>query len=130
MPMLRKISVLIAILILGACTQHYMIATNFHDHLRKGMTKQQFMEVWQNKNKNIVGGGCPTSSRNFTIGKDNWEILIYSVYEYSSVMHGNPRIDHHEYVAFKNGFLVEWGPGTIPLSLKTDPSVIHLESGQ
>lgn len=127
--MLRKISVLIVTLILGACT-HYLIATNFHDHLHKGMTKQQFMEAWQNKNKNIVGGSAPTSSRNFTSDKDNWEILIYSVYEYSSVKAGNPQIDHKEYVAFKNGLLEEWGPGTIPLSLKTDPAVIHLESGK
>jgi len=129
MPMLRKISVLLVALILGACTQ-YMIATNFHDHLHKGMTKQQFIEAWQSKNKSVVGGSAPTAARNFTSGKDNWEILIYSVYEYSSVESGSPRVDHKEYVGFKNGFLEEWGVGTIPLSLKADPAIIHLETGK
>jgi len=88
------------------------------------------MEAWQSKNKDIIGGAAPTSSRSFTTGNDNWEILIYSVYEYASVKAGNPRVDHKEYVAFKNGLLEEWGMGTLPLSLKADPTVIHLETAK
>ncbi len=113
---------------LCACA-HYMVATNFHQ-LHEGMTKQQFMETWQSKNKNVVGGDAPTSSRNFSTGSDNWDILIYSVYEYASVKAGSPRVDHKEYVAFKNGILEEWGVGTLPLSLKNDPAVIHVEASQ
>lgn len=126
MLMLRKLSVLILVVFLYGCT-HYMIATNFHDKLQKGMTKQQFIEAWQSKNKNIIGGSAPTAARNFTSGKVNWEILIYSVYEHSSVVSGNPKVDHKEYVAFRNGLLEEWGVGTIPLSLSSDPAVVHIE---
>lgn len=129
MRLSRTVAFLIAALLLSACT-HYMIATNFHDKLHKGMTKQQFVEAWQSKNKSIVGGASPTAARNFTSNGDNWEVLIYSVYEYSSVKSGNPKVDHKEYVAFKNGHLEEWGIGTIPLSIKTDPAVIHLETGK
>lgn len=127
--MLKRILALFGALLISACT-HYMVATNFHDQLHKGMTKQDFMDTWQSKNKNIVGGAAPTSSRNFTTGKDNWEILIYTVYEYASVKAGYPSVDHKEYVAFKNGLLEEWGVGTLPVSLKNDPAVIHLETGK
>ena len=127
--MSKKALVLIGTVMLSACTQ-YMTATNFHSSLNKGITKQQFMDAWQSKNKEVIGGDMPASSRSFTTGNDNWEILIYNVYEYASVKAGYPKVDHKEYVAFKNGLLEEWGIGTLPLSLKNDPEVIHLETGQ
>ena len=128
--MLRTSSNFVAALVFNACNAQYMITTNLHDHLRKGMTKQQFMEAWQRKNKDLIAGSAPTASRNFTTRNDNWEILIYSVYEYASVRAGRAIVDHKEYVAFRNGFLEEWGAGTLQLSLENDPAVIHLESAK
>jgi hypothetical protein len=124
---MKKILILIASLILSACAQ-YLLATNF-DKLHKGMTKQEFIDTWQNKNKKIIGGGTPTSSSKYTKGKDGWEILIYSVYKRASAEYGLAVVDHKEYVAFKNGLLEEWGVGTIPHSLKDDSSEIHFKPG-
>jgi len=114
--------------LLVACT-HYMTATNFHSSLKKGMSREAFMAAWQEKSAAIVGGS-PSSSRAFTLDGDAWEVLIYSVYEPASVSAGYPRVGHREFVAFKNGRLEEWGVGTLPLSLKTNPTVVNFESAR
>jgi hypothetical protein len=119
----------LAIFILAGCATQFLVATNFHDHLQTGMTKAEFIDAWQSKNPNIIGA-TPTSSRRFTHDGENWEILIYSVYEYGSIRAGRPSVDHKEYVAFRNGILEEWGVGTLPLSLQGSPTVIHVESGR
>jgi hypothetical protein len=126
--MKRIIFVLIVSLLTG-CADTYLIATNFQDSLHQGMKKEEFINAWQSKNRKMIGA-TPTSSRTFSHNNDRWEVLIYSVYEYGSVRAGSPKVDHKEYVAFKNGLLEEWGSGTLPLSLQADPTVIHVESGQ
>jgi hypothetical protein len=34
--------------------------------------------------------------------------------------------DHQEYVAIKNGLVEEWGTGTLPITLRQNPSQIDL----
>ena len=130
MGLTNRITVLVATLLLASCaTTQYMVNTNFHAHLEKGMTKQEFLDGWYGETIKILGGNVNLSSRYFTIGNDDWEVWIFGVYEHSSVRRGAARIDHKEYVAFKNGKIEEWGVGSLPVSLKGDPSLIHVESG-
>jgi hypothetical protein len=107
-----------------------MIATNFHQVLTKDMTKEQFNISWEQPTIKILKGNLQVSSRRFTVGEDQWEILIYNVYEYGSVKANRPRIDHKEYVAFRNGLLEEWGVGTLPVALQGKPEIIHVEPGR
>lgn len=112
---LNTIYLLLIVSIFG-CTQ-YMIRTNFHT-LYKGMSKEAFINGWQ-KNSNELGivGTNPVTSKSLYVEGDNWEIWIYEVYNEVSVNAGFPRIDHYEFVAFKNGYLEEWGLGIMPSSL-------------
>ena len=94
------------------------------------MTKEQFFASWEQPSRKALRGNMQVSSRNFLIKNDQWEILIYNVYEHGSVVSNYPRVDHKEYVAFRNNRLEEWGVGTLPISLKGNPEVIHVESGR
>ena len=126
----KNIVIAILTVLLASCATQYMISTNFHQSLAKGMTKEQFDASWvQPTNKNLKGN-MQVSSRRFTVGDDQWEILIYNVYEYASVRANHPKVDHKEYVAFRNGFLEEWGMGTLPVVLQGKPEIIHIESGR
>ncbi len=124
------IPLVIITMILASCSTQYMLATNFHETLRKGMTKNQFNKAWSQPTRQVLNGNLQVSSRNFELNGDQWEILIYNVYEYGSVKSNYPRVDHKEYAAFRNGLLEEWGVGTIPMTLQGNPEVIHVESGK
>lgn len=110
---------LLLIISVYGCTQ-YVIRTNFHT-LTKGMSKEAFINGWQAKtSKTGAIGSNPVMSKSIEVEGDNWEIWIYEVYNEVSVNAGYPRTDHYEFVAFKNGYLEEWGIGTMPSSLSQD----------
>ncbi len=115
---------LLCLLCLSGCA-HYMVATNFHT-LQRGMTKQQFLNGWQANSENFIGG-TPSSSRGFRLGDDLWEVWIYNVYNLSSVKGDVPYVDHQEHIAFKNGLLEEWGPGTLPITIRENPNKIEVD---
>jgi hypothetical protein len=122
-------TVMLVVLLSGCSSTYYLVNTNYSS-LYKGMTKEQFIVSWVQPTLKQVKGNLQGSSRQFTIGNDQWEVLIYSVYEFGSVRNGNPQVDHKEYIAFRNGRLEEWGLGTLPMSLQGNPNVIHVESGR
>ncbi len=121
--------IIVITIFLASCAQ-YMVATNFHEALNEGMTKDQFNKTWLQPMREALSGNLQVSSRSFVLGDDQWEILIFNIYEYGSVKSGYPRVDHKEYAAFRNDLLKEWGVGTIPMSLQGNPEVIHIESGK
>jgi hypothetical protein len=109
----------------SGCTQ-YMIGTNFH-MLQRGMTKAEFMHAWGEPAQKKFGvGGNPAASRTFRVGADIWEVWVYNIYNANSIINDNPFVDHREHVAFKNGLLEEWGPGTIPITLRENPNRIDV----
>jgi serine protease Do len=82
------------------------------------MSKEAFINGWQkNSNELDIIGTNPVMSKSLDVEGDKWEIWIYEVYNEVSVNAGFPRVDHYEFVAFKNEYLEEWGVGTMPLTI-------------
>lgn len=107
---------MLSIILSTGCAQ-YMIRTNFYT-LYKGMSKEAFINGWQkNSNELDIIGTNPVMSKSLDVEGDKWEIWIYEVYNEVSVNAGFPRVDHYEFVAFKNEYLEEWGVGTMPLTI-------------
>ena len=75
----KKLLVIVLSIFLSSCATQYLIATNFHQSLKKGMTKEQFLASWEQPSRKALGGNMHVSSRNFAIKNNQWEILIYNV---------------------------------------------------
>jgi len=113
------------VLIIQACSPtQYIVRTNFYG-LNRGMTKQAFM-TWKGMNKQTsekpAVGTYPISSKTFKHGNDLWEVWVFQVYDCTSYPSLGCVKDHVEHVAFKNGYLEEWGTGTLPITIRQNPN--------
>jgi len=111
----KGITILIIAISISACASSrdlYLTQTGFYG-IKKGATKEDFAKWWIEPNKRYRGAK-PVWQTILNEGGDTWEILVFDVYDAPSVLHGNPEINHQEYVAFRNGVLEKWGTGTQP----------------
>lgn len=124
---MKKTSIIIIglALFMQACSpMFYRTATNFYA-LNRGMSKQQFM-TWYNmdeqKNGKPVQGARPANAKTFKHGDDVWEVWVFKVYDCTSYPSLGCVVDHVEHVAFKNGYLEEWGTGELPITIRQNPN--------
>jgi hypothetical protein len=104
-------------LILSACgTTKYITNSNFYK-LQKGMTEQAFLE-WIKPNQ-IAVNGRPVSSKMFNYGGSEWKVYVFQLYNVNGSYAG---YSHNEFVAFKDGRLIEYGEGNLPLTLRQNPN--------
>lgn len=122
---MKKIALIFSlVLFIQACSPtRYTVRTQFY-LLNRGMSKQAFM-TWQGMNKQTrekpAVGTYPISSKTFKHGNDLWEVWVFQVYDCSNSYLGCLK-DHKEHVAFKNGYLEEWGTGTLPITIRQNPN--------
>ncbi|MCX6300959.1 MAG: hypothetical protein NTW82_02135 [Bacteroidia bacterium] len=119
-------------LLLSSCVTYYRVATDFYN-LRRGMTKQQFISWVQpsfiGENGKPMVGGRPSTTKTFKYGQDVWEVWVFDVY--TPVMNNFGGVaacvfDHQEYVAFKNDLVEEWGTGSLPITIRQNPTQFDL----
>jgi hypothetical protein len=121
---MKRIIIISVLLLTTGCAQ-YLLRTGFYN-LSEGMSKQEYLNTFQAHFNQMGCTGCqPSSSRTLRVNGDMWEILVYELYDASSLQTGYPRVDHHEFVAFKNGKLAEWGNGNMPISIQQNPNIIN-----
>lgn len=116
----------------SSCATYYRVQTNFYN-LNRGMSKQAFVQWVQPTYTNDKGkpavGGRPVTTKTFKYGSDVWEIWVFDVYSINHNAYGmaaGASFDHQEYVAFKNGLVEEWGTGTLPITIRQNPTQIDL----
>lgn len=115
--MKQLLPLLFICLVLIACeTQKYIGATNFYT-LHQGMSEQDFLD-WKKRDYSYIGGR-PVNTKMFNYDGSVWKVFVFNVYANNG---GACFVDHQEYVAFKNGYLVEYGTGELPLTLRQNPN--------
>lgn len=124
--MKKTIFIIGIFLLMQSCAStSYRTSTDFY-LLRRGMTKQQFVD-WQvnyfnPKDGRTIKGGKPSYSKTFKYGNDVWEVWIFEVYDCTSYPSLGCVVDHKEHIAFKNGIVEEWGTGELPITIKQNPN--------
>jgi len=130
--MKRLLLMLSITILMSSCATYYLVDTNFYT-LQRGMTKQSFINWIESTqrppNGRTVVGLKPANTKSFKYGSDVWEIWVYNVYSINHNAYGmaaGASYDHQEYVAFKNGLVEEWGTGTLPITIRQNPTQIDL----
>lgn len=114
-----KLLAILYLLLLSSCGTSYRVSTSFYS-LSQGMSKNQFIQ-WAglNDTKKTYKGKFPVHSKSFKHGNELWEVWVFEVYKFYGDM---AIVDHHEHVAFKNGYLEEWGTGELPITIRQNPN--------
>jgi hypothetical protein len=115
--------ILLIVWLLTSCSgSKYLTDSNFYK-LSKGMTESEFLE-WIKPNR-IAVNGAPSSVKMFSFRGDEWKVYCFDLY---SVNGSYASFNHREYAAFRNGRLEEYGEGSLPLTLRQNPSTYTIIS--
>jgi hypothetical protein len=130
--MKKLLFLFLIVFLFTSCMTYYRIATNFYV-LQRGMTRGQFVNLielsFNDPSGKPVIGGRPSSTKTFKYGDNVWEVWVFDVYtpvrnSFGKMVTG--MFDHNEYVALKNGIVEEWGTGTLPITIRQNPTQIQL----